>query len=169
MFDVNVPGVYNAVIAFLPALERAAAAGEVAHIVNTGSENSVALPAMGPFTAYTATKHAVLGMSDGLRRDLEGTGIGVSIICPGLVGPTSETPSAPGRSVFGGAREAPAETAAAMEPGRTVEATAETVFERLAADEFMIITDPCIRSLTLTRLEEVSRALQAADARVPGL
>ena len=56
--------------------------GNVDVLALTGS---VAVPTMGPFTAYTATKHAVLGITDGLRRDLKGTGIAVSIICPGLV------------------------------------------------------------------------------------
>jgi short-subunit dehydrogenase len=124
---------------------------------------------MGPFTAYTATKHAVLGISDGLRRDLEGTGIGVSIICPGLVQTNLWNAKRARQERFGGAREAPVEASGAMNDGRTVEATADTVFEGLDAGEFMIVTDPRIRAFTMPRLEEISRALDAADARVTTL
>ena len=35
-------------------------------------------------SAYLAAKHAVVGMSRGLRRDLEGTGIRVQVVCPHL-------------------------------------------------------------------------------------
>jgi NAD(P)-dependent dehydrogenase (short-subunit alcohol dehydrogenase family) len=168
VFDVNVRGLYNAIQAFIPALERADAAGELAHVVNTGSENSVALPTMGPFTAYTATKHAVLGISDGLRRDLilQGSKIGVSIVCPGLVQTNLWNAKSTRQERFGGAREAPAEAAGSMSDGRTPEATADTVFEGLDAGEFMIITDPRIRSFTDPRLAEIAAALDTTDARV---
>jgi len=36
-------------------------------------------------TAYVASKFAVLGMSQSLRTELEGTGVGVTAICPGLI------------------------------------------------------------------------------------
>jgi short-subunit dehydrogenase len=35
-------------------------------------------------SAYLAVKHAVVGMSRGLRRDLEGTGVRVQVVCPHL-------------------------------------------------------------------------------------
>jgi short-subunit dehydrogenase len=34
---------------------------------------------------YCATKHAVVGLSEALYRELEGTGVGVSALCPNLV------------------------------------------------------------------------------------
>jgi len=168
VFDVNVRGLYNAILAFLPALERAGAAGEVAHIIHTGSENSVGIPTMGPFTAYTATKHAVLGISDGLRRDLGLTNspVGVSIICPGLVRTNLWNAKRARQDRFGGSREAPVEAADAMSPGRSPEETADTVFEGLDAGEFLIITDPRIREFADLRLQEVARALDTTDARV---
>ena len=36
-------------------------------------------------TAYVASKFAVLGMTQSLRTELEGTGVGVTAICPGLI------------------------------------------------------------------------------------
>ena len=37
------------------------------------------------FGAYAATKHAVVGLTEPLYQELAGTGVGVSVLCPGLV------------------------------------------------------------------------------------
>ena len=42
------------------------------------------LPGTG-FGAYTATKFAVVGISEALQAELEPAGIGVSVLCPGWV------------------------------------------------------------------------------------
>ncbi|MBV9840042.1 MAG: SDR family NAD(P)-dependent oxidoreductase [Sphingomonadaceae bacterium] len=169
LFEVNVRGLYNAIQAFLPALERTAAAGGLAHFVNTGSENSLAVPPLGPFSAYTATKHAVFGITDCLRRDVKGSGIGVSLICPGLVQTNLWNAKRTRQDRFGGAREAAAAAGGSMAAGRTIEATADTVFEGLDAGEFLIVTDPRIRSFAAPRLDEIARALDTADARITTL
>jgi len=53
------------------------------HVVNI---SSVAGKAAVPWnTVYSATKHALVGFSLGLRSELKGTGVGVSVICPGYV------------------------------------------------------------------------------------
>jgi NAD(P)-dependent dehydrogenase (short-subunit alcohol dehydrogenase family) len=79
VIDVNVLGVAYGVHAFAPILR---AQGE-GHIVNTASEAGlVASPMLG---AYVASKHAVVGMSESLYRELDGTGVGVSVLCPNLV------------------------------------------------------------------------------------
>jgi short-subunit dehydrogenase len=53
------------------------------HIVNLSSASEgVAYPY---FVAYSATKHAVKGFSDGLRRELAGTGVRVLRVSPGFV------------------------------------------------------------------------------------
>jgi short-subunit dehydrogenase len=52
------------------------------HIVNTSSVNG--LNPFGTFAAYSASKFAVVGMSDALRQEMEAHGVGVSILFPGL-------------------------------------------------------------------------------------
>ncbi len=76
---VNVMGVAHGVITFGPIL---AEAGE-GHIVNTASEAGlVTNSALG---MYCATKHAVVGLSESLWRELHPLGVGVSCLCPNLV------------------------------------------------------------------------------------
>ena len=76
LLGVNVHGVANGIRSFVP---RMIEQGE-GHIVNTGSGASfVSTPRLGP---YSATKHAIVGLSEALRYELDGTGIGVSVLVP---------------------------------------------------------------------------------------
>lgn len=75
---INTTGVYNGVITF----SRQMCDRGWGHIVNTSSMNGL-LP-FGTFAAYTASKFAVAGMSEALRQEMAGEGVGVSILYPGL-------------------------------------------------------------------------------------
>jgi NAD(P)-dependent dehydrogenase (short-subunit alcohol dehydrogenase family) len=77
--DVNLLGVAYGVTAFGPILRDA---GE-GHIINTASE--AGLVSSSVLGMYTATKHAVVGLTEALYRELEGTGVGVHCLCPNLV------------------------------------------------------------------------------------
>ena len=82
VIDVDLWGVIHGIHAFVP---RILAAGEPGWVVNTASMAAVtAIPGIGP---YTASKHAVLGISDGLRGELEAAGapVGVSVVMPGMI------------------------------------------------------------------------------------
>jgi NAD(P)-dependent dehydrogenase (short-subunit alcohol dehydrogenase family) len=79
VISINLTGVYNGVHYFLEGM-RAAGGG---HIVNTSSMGGLmGVPALAP---YSASKFAVVGLSEVLRADLAGWGIGVSVLCPGGV------------------------------------------------------------------------------------
>ncbi|MGW1868331.1 SDR family oxidoreductase [Streptomyces mauvecolor] len=88
VLDVNLWGVIHGCRIFG---KQMAERGQGGHIVNTASaaayQPSRALP------AYSTSKAAVLMLSECLRAELAGQGIGVSAICPGLVntGITSTT------------------------------------------------------------------------------
>ena len=78
--SVNYDGVVNGIVTFV---DRIKAHGEGGHFVNTASmAGHVALPGM---SVYTATKYAVVGISECMRADLLAHDIGVSVLCPGIV------------------------------------------------------------------------------------
>lgn len=80
LFAVNLHGTANLCRAFVPAMiER----GKGGHVVTLSSAAAFATPKH--LVAYGATKHAVLGLSLGLREELAEHGIGVSAVCPGFV------------------------------------------------------------------------------------
>lgn len=79
LFETNVFGLVSLTRAVLPQM-RAAGRGR---IVNIGSlTGRIASPFQ---SAYAATKHAVEGLSDSLRRELVPHGIKVSVVRPGAI------------------------------------------------------------------------------------
>jgi NAD(P)-dependent dehydrogenase (short-subunit alcohol dehydrogenase family) len=80
IMGVNLHGPINGVMTFAP---RMIAAGKGGYIVNTAS--MAAFLAAGTPGIYNTTKFAVRGMSESLRASLAPHGIGVSVLCPGLV------------------------------------------------------------------------------------
>jgi NAD(P)-dependent dehydrogenase (short-subunit alcohol dehydrogenase family) len=80
VMGVNLHGPINGVMTFVP---RMIAAGNGGYIVNTAS--MAGFLAAGSPGIYNTTKFAVRGMSESLRASLAPHGIGVSVLCPGLV------------------------------------------------------------------------------------
>lgn len=80
IIGVNIGGVINGIVTFLP---RMLASGLEGHIVNVSSMGGVA--ALGSAGLYATSKFAILGLSEGLRTDMIGRNIGVSVYCPGPV------------------------------------------------------------------------------------
>ena len=80
IMGVNLWGVIHGCRFFYPRMVEQGGGG---HIVNTASGAGLApLPLM---TAYCCTKYAVVGFSETLRAEAALHGIGVSVICPGIV------------------------------------------------------------------------------------
>ena len=80
MMGVNFGGVVNGIQTFVP---RMIAYGKGGYIVNTAS--IAGLIAAGPSGIYSASKFAVVGLSQALRQALDQYDIGVSVVCPGNV------------------------------------------------------------------------------------
>jgi NAD(P)-dependent dehydrogenase (short-subunit alcohol dehydrogenase family) len=77
---VNLMGVVHCCRTFLPAMVEA---GAPAHVVNVSS--MLGYTPMRGLSAYCATKYGVIGFSECLRAELSEHGIGVSVVCPGMV------------------------------------------------------------------------------------
>ena len=76
--SVNLGGVVNGVLAFLP---RMLAHGQGGHIVNTSSIGAIS-PGPGAI-AYLTAKGAVVTLSECLRIELAGSGVSVTVLIPG--------------------------------------------------------------------------------------
>ncbi|KAK1185391.1 SDR family NAD(P)-dependent oxidoreductase [Streptomyces sp. NBS 14/10] len=77
VIDVNLLGVVRSNLVFLPVLLEQGAG----HVVNTASTAGL-LPYGFDRLPYTATKHAVVGLSEALALYLRPRGVGVSCLCP---------------------------------------------------------------------------------------
>ncbi len=154
VFDVNVHGNYHLLHAWLPG---ALARGEPAHIVLTAS--------LGAFMVvpgnllYSATKGAVVAMAEGLRADLAGSPIGVSVLSPGLVrsgllanstrlAPASHAPDAD-------ADADEIELAASLAAGKDPLDTGELVLRGIRENQFWLFTHPEAKPALVQRFDEI--------------
>ncbi|MFC4913395.1 SDR family NAD(P)-dependent oxidoreductase [Actinomadura gamaensis] len=100
--DINLKGVVHGVHAAYPIMLEQGSG----HIVNTASlAGLVPMPIGIP---YTATKHAVVGLSLGLRAEAAGRGVKVSVVCPSFVDTpllTNVNPDLPATPMSGDAKE----------------------------------------------------------------
>jgi len=81
ILDINLVGVMNGVSTFAAAMRERG----VGHIVNTASLAGLSVPAPG-VGAYAMTKYGVVAISEAARLELAPHGVGVSVLCPGIVG-----------------------------------------------------------------------------------
>jgi NAD(P)-dependent dehydrogenase (short-subunit alcohol dehydrogenase family) len=110
-----------------------------------------------------ASKHAVLGLSDVLRRELPDF-IGLSIVCPGIV--TTQLQSAlrnrPER--YGGPTSREPRRGPQAGIGLMPDEVGMSVVEGIERDDFYIVTHPPVRELVEERAAEI---LSAFDAQAP--
>jgi len=94
ILPINVMGVVHGCHLFIP---RMVQHGRGGHVVNLSSAAGF-FPNPG-LAAYSATKFAVLGLSEALRIELRPHGIGVTAVCPGLIN-TPITRTSPARGTM---------------------------------------------------------------------
>jgi len=168
VIDVNLMGVVHGIRTFLPHLR---AHGEGGHIVNTASMAGMN-GGLG-FSPYTASKFAVVAMSEGLSMQVKPHGIGVSVLCPSFVRtaigdsgrnrparygqPQPLDPASPAGLMV-------AEIARRLEAGLDPSDVAARVVSAIRNDELYIFTHPNMRDEVDARFA----AIQAAMDKVAG-
>jgi NAD(P)-dependent dehydrogenase (short-subunit alcohol dehydrogenase family) len=157
VLEVNLMGVWHGCAAFG---RRFVEQGTPAHVLNTGSENSVGIPHTHA-AFYTASKHGVLALSDVLRRELPDF-VGVSVLCPGMV--DTDLAASPGRrhDRFGGPGER--NPWLSLEGGMDPVEVGELAVAGMRRGDFLIMTHASVRQLTDARAEDVAAAFDALDA-----
>ncbi|MCZ6711460.1 MAG: SDR family NAD(P)-dependent oxidoreductase [Gammaproteobacteria bacterium] len=169
VLGVNLGGVVNGVTTFLPELMRH---GSDAHIVNTASVGG--LVGMVGLGIYNAGKFAVVGLSEALRADLLDNGVGVSVLCPGVVrsalsGSERNRPTA----LFNDPPQlADSARAAVAEPDGPLSGTdpmdlAEQVLAGVLAGRFFLCTHPEFKDIVAERNAAVDCAF--ADHADPAM
>lgn len=161
VIDVNLMGVVHGVLSFGPILKEAGAG----HIVNTASEAGlVTNPILG---MYCASKHAVVGLSESLYRELEGSGVGVHVLCPNLVKTRifqsernrDDAPEmTPAQTALTGSLR---ETIDVM--GITTEQVASDVVEAMRNDRFWIFTHEFTVGCAGKRFTDISQGQNPSD------
>ena len=135
---VNVRGVLNGVRAFVPRMREQ---DGPAHIVNTASMSGLVARA-NEHGVYTASKHALVGLTNVLRDELEPEGIAVSCWCPSGMA-TNQTNSNEYRpEKFGGHYEFPVPSLGKLPNPMLPEEVAPRVLAGVRANRRYIITHP---------------------------
>ncbi len=169
--SVNVLGVVKTVDAFLPALRASA---PDAHILTTASLGGLVSEVRAPIGAYTASKYACVGYSEMLRAELEGAGIGVSVLCPGVVASNLMGTSAENRPAAFGEQSGPqltperggAAAARLADFAMPAEEVGPIVVRAIRANRFHVLTHPDAKRLAEDRFEAMLADFDfAANAR----
>ena len=158
VIGTNLYGVIHGIQAFVP---RIRAHGEGGHIVNTASMAGLQVGNR-QTGAYAASKFAVVALSEALAKDLEGTGIGVSVLTPAAVATEGYRSSAELRGSRGGPNlypDEPADLKAGLHPDQV----GRRVLDGIRAGQFYLITHPETRPWLEQRHAKIMAAYDFAD------
>jgi NAD(P)-dependent dehydrogenase (short-subunit alcohol dehydrogenase family) len=160
LIGVNLMGVVHGLDSFLPGMR---AHGEGGHVVNTASvAGLLALPSLG---VYSATKFAVVALSETLHAELAAEGIGVSVLCPGGVRTRIHEAGRNRPDALGGPEPAAARSAAtdaAVETGMDPDLVGACVLRATRRNELYVLTHPEFRGAVAGRAEGLLAAFDRA-------
>ena len=162
LLGVNLYGPIHCVRSFLPLMR---AHGRGGYIVNTASISGFVVRDR-KNGAYAATKSALVSYSEALHFDLKDSGIGVSVVLPGVVASDFYLTSAEHRGDLGGPNlfpTTPADTAAGMTPAEV----AARIIDGIRAKRFFIATHAATRPMVEARHAELMASYDAAAAWKP--
>jgi len=164
VIDVNLMGVVYGAEAIIPLIKEHDEGGWLLNVASMAGMGGV------PFAgAYTATKVAVVGMSESWRAELDPDNINVSVLCPAFVKTrihlshrnrqaehkrdTANTGTSPTGGVAG----------ELVENGIDVELVGKRVVEALNQNEFYIFTHPNHRTIMQKRAKAIDAAFERAE------
>jgi NAD(P)-dependent dehydrogenase (short-subunit alcohol dehydrogenase family) len=167
VMDVNYFGVVNGLQAFLPRMLKTE--GDK-HIVNTASMEG--LHATRTLAGYTASKFAVVGLTEAMREELDDYGIGVSLLCPALVATRIQGHSRKLRSLQ--SRPA-APLPRTLQQGAwdavriaTPESVAHLVLRGITENRLYLFTHPEDRRQVTDRFDRIIAAFHEAETETDG-
>ena len=166
VLNINVMGAVHGCMHFLPRMQQA---GGVRRIVNIASLAGVA-PAPN-MAAYAASKHAVMGLTEGLALELRlaGSSIGVTTVCPGIIN-TDITKAADAMSARIGAAQQNKLKSYYEAQGVGPEVVAAAIVDAVRRGRSLVLVGPFARPIYhLRRLSRrLAQWLMLNDARKAG-
>ena len=163
VFRINTEAQFTGVSTFLP---RFKSRGGRAHIVNTAS--MAGLVPMVDVGAYASSKFASVGFSMVLRDELQDTGVGVSLLCPGTVATRLSVTAGQAQAKLLGQEmntEVAEANGALLSQGADPDRVGEQVLEAMRRRQFLIITHREWEPLVTRVHTEVERAFAEFDGR----
>jgi NAD(P)-dependent dehydrogenase (short-subunit alcohol dehydrogenase family) len=166
VLDVNLRGVIHGVHVFAPLLVEQG----TGHVVCTASAAGVSdTPTVGP---YGTTKHAVVGLAAALRSELAASGVGVSVLCPGMIN----------TRIFESERNRPAgmEDPSKDNPisthyrellatsGAPPEDVADVVYQAVLDNQFFVFPTSDLDEMIESRIAAIRQGFAWRDAAGPG-
>lgn len=170
VLDVDLNGVVNGILAFLPEL----VAQREGHFVNTASIAGLIPLAAPGVISYTAAKYGVVGITETLHEELRPLGIGASVLCPGVVN-TRIGESARNRPAAAGGPPTEPKPAIELAPGAELPrivganvqeppAIAARVVEAVKANDLYIVTHPETREAVENRFKAIMTAYDKIES-----
>lgn len=156
---VNLMGVVYGMETFLPLIRSH---GEGGCFVNTASmAGHISPPGMEP---YSATKFAVVAMSEGWAGQLAPENINVAVLCPGFVKTKINQSGRARQAQYGGPTVSEIVANSAVENGIDPARVGQRVLEAVRAKERYIFTHPDMRAFVQARFAGIMSAFDVADA-----
>src|SRR3990170_5861818 len=158
VLGVNLYGVIHGIRQFVP---RIRAHGEGGHVINTASMAGLYVGNR-QTGVYSASKFAVVALSEALAFDLAGSNIGVSVLAPAAVNTEIYTSSAALRCNVGVPNpfsQTPPDIAAGVHPDEV----GRRVIDGVRADQFFLVTHPETRAWVEERHQRLMAAYDFAD------
>jgi NAD(P)-dependent dehydrogenase (short-subunit alcohol dehydrogenase family) len=167
VLSVNLMGVVHGVAAFLPHMRGH---GEGGHFLNTASmAGMLGQPQDGP---YSASKAAVVGISESLFYELRGSNIGVSVLCPGFARTGIALSERNQPAELAGDSKAPLSQAGAAHAAQILDAIAKGIepaevaaraLQGIIDGDLYIFTHPDMRPMLQKRLARINAAYDKAE------
>jgi NAD(P)-dependent dehydrogenase (short-subunit alcohol dehydrogenase family) len=161
IIDVNLKGVVHGTEVFVPLIKSH---GEGGHIINTASmAGMVSMPGLEP---YSATKFAVVAMTEGWALQLAPMGIGMSVLCPGFVKTHIHESGRVRQDKYGGPGAVEAEGAGDIAQmvltGIDASIVGKRVLEAVQNGELYIFTHPMMKDFAAARFQTILAAFDKA-------
>ncbi len=156
---VNVLGVIHGIRSFVPLIQRH---GEGGHVVKTASISGFFIREGANQGPYSMSKYAVVALSEALEQEIAGSGVAVSVLCPGATNTNLFGSAALRPDRFGGPYSREAQEKRTLAAGRPPEEIGRRVVQGMRDGAFYIVTDASEQEAIQARHRRIEAAFAAA-------